>query len=68
MACRSCQAENVTEFGAEINVHFPAREGVDKPSVLVFPKLVVCLDCGFTHFTLPESKLHQLAKCMRSGA
>jgi len=25
MACRSCQAENVTEFGAEINIHFPPR-------------------------------------------
>jgi hypothetical protein len=25
MACRS-QAENVTEFSAEINIHFPAKE------------------------------------------
>jgi|HubBroStandDraft_6_1064221.scaffolds.fasta_scaffold02803_8 hypothetical protein len=26
MVCRSCQAENVTAFGAEINIHFPAQE------------------------------------------
>ena len=68
MACRSCQAENVTEFGAEINIHFPAREGLDKPTVLVFPKLVICLGCGFTHFTLPESQLRQLAKSVGTGA
>ena len=39
MVCRSCQAENVTEFGAEINIHFPAPEGLDEPLVLVFSKL-----------------------------
>ena len=68
MVCRSCQTENVTEFGAEINIHFPAQEGLDKPSVLVFPKVVVCLGCGFTNFTLPEPELRQLAQCVQSGA
>lgn len=62
MVCRSCQAENVTEFGAEINIHFPAQEGLDEPPVLVFPKLVVCLSCGFTDFTLEATELRQVAK------
>jgi hypothetical protein len=62
MACRSCQAENVTEFGAEISIHFPAPERLDEPPVLVFPNLVVCLRCGFTNFTLPETELRQLAE------
>jgi len=26
------------------------------PAVFVSPKLVICLDCGLTEFTLPESK------------
>jgi len=30
--------------------------------VWVFPKLIVCLDCGTTEFTVPKSELHQLAK------
>ena len=38
MVCRSCQAENVREFGAEINIHFPALERLDEPPVLLFPK------------------------------
>jgi hypothetical protein len=60
MACRSCGAEDQTEFGAEINIHFPGLRNLDKPAVMVFPKLVVCLDCGFTQFTLPETELRLL--------
>lgn len=67
MACRSCGSENQKEFGAEINIHFPGRKFLDKPAVLVFPKLVVCLNCGFAEFTLPETELRLLgeaaAKC-----
>jgi hypothetical protein len=62
MVCRSCRAENVTEFGAEINIHSPAQEGLDEPPVLVFPKLVVCLGCGFTDFTLEATELRRVAE------
>jgi len=60
MACRSCGSANQTEFGAEINIHFSGWKNLDKPAVLVFPKLVVCLDCGLTQFTLPETELSLL--------
>jgi hypothetical protein len=57
MVCRSCGSENQTQFVAEINIHFPGLRNLDKPPVLVFPKLVVCLDCGVSRFTLPEGEL-----------
>jgi hypothetical protein len=57
MSCRSCASENQTELGAEINVYFSGRKSLDKPAMLIFPKLVVCLDCGFTQFTFPEDQL-----------
>jgi hypothetical protein len=60
MQCKSCGSHNQTEFNAEINVHFPGLKNVDRPAVLVFPKLLLCLDCGFTEFTLSESELHLL--------
>jgi len=60
MACRSCRSENQTELGAEINIHFPGRRGLDKPAVMVFSNLAVCLDCGFTQFTLPETETRAL--------
>jgi hypothetical protein len=62
MVCRSCQAENVREFGAEINIHFPALVRLDEPPVLLFPKLKVCLGCDVTNLTLPETELRQLAQ------
>jgi hypothetical protein len=54
MACRSCQAENVTKFGAEINIHVPAPEGLYAPPVFVFRQLAVCLGCGFTTFSFQK--------------
>ena len=57
MSCGSCGSGNQAEFSAEINIHFSGLKNLDKPSVLVFPKLLVCLDCGLSQFTLPETEL-----------
>lgn len=61
MTCKSCTSKNREAFSAEINVHFGGWEGLKKPSVLVFPKLLVCLDCGFAEFAVPETELARLA-------
>ena len=60
MRCPHCESDNQAEFTAEINIHFTGLRKIDSPSLLVFPKLVVCLDCGFSHFNLPESELYPL--------
>ena len=65
MPCRLCASENQKEFGSEINIHFPGRKGLDEPTVLVFPTLIVCIDCGFTEFTIRETELHRLGTVMR---
>jgi hypothetical protein len=62
MACKPCKSDNQREFGAEINIHFPGREALDKPAVLLFPKLWVCLCCGFTEVTIKETELHRLVE------
>jgi hypothetical protein len=61
MHCKTCGSNNQTELDTEINVHFPGLKNLDKPSVLVFTKLLFCLDCGFTEFTFRESELFLLA-------
>jgi hypothetical protein len=38
-------------------------DGADKPGLLVYPKLAVCLDCGYSRFTTPEAELSILAMC-----
>ena len=62
MSCKSCKSENQSNFNGEIAIHFPGLQGLDKPIVWVFPKLLVCLDCGFTEFAIPETELRQLAE------
>jgi hypothetical protein len=62
MSCRSCQSQRQRNFGSEICIHVPGLKGLDKPLVWAFPKLVVCLDCGFTEFRLEENELCLLAE------
>jgi hypothetical protein len=42
-------------------IHFSGLKNLDKPGVWVFPKLLVCLDCGCSHFTVPERELASIA-------
>ncbi len=62
MACRSCQSPNQSIFDGELCIHFPGLKGLDKPMVWVFPKLIVCLDCGLTEFTVDQTELPVLAE------
>ena len=61
MVCPTCHSANAREYTAEINIHFPGRKGLDIPTVWVFPRLLVCLDCGFTRFEMPRAELKALA-------
>lgn len=57
MSCTACTSERQAEFRAEINIHFSGREGLDKPGVLIFPKLLVCLNCGTAEFAIAGAEL-----------
>lgn len=49
-------------------MHFSGLQGLDKPIVWIFPKLLVCLDCGFAEFAIPETELRQLAEADSTAA
>jgi hypothetical protein len=55
-----CASDNQAEFSAEIHIHFCFRKNLDKPGIFVFPKVLVCLNCGFSPFTIPETELREL--------
>jgi uncharacterized Zn finger protein len=67
MSCPHCSFNNQQEFVAEINIHFGGLKNIDCPGLLVFPKLVVCLHCGFSWFTVLEDELALLAMCSRKA-
>ena len=60
MSCESCGSERQVQFDAEINIHFSGVRNIDEPGVLVFPKVVICIDCGASQFSLPTGDLGQL--------
>jgi hypothetical protein len=57
MLCKKCGSDQLAEYGSEINLHSLGHADLDKQALLLFPKLTVCLKCGFTEFTLSESEL-----------
>jgi hypothetical protein len=67
MACKQCSSDHQSTFSTEMNIHFPGREGLYKPAVLAFPKVVLCLDCGFGGLVVQEEELHALAEGLRAG-
>jgi hypothetical protein len=49
------------EFCAEMMVHVGGIKELDNPGVMLFPKVLVCLDCGFAQFQVPRIELALLA-------
>jgi hypothetical protein len=60
--CRFCKSASlgVQKFNAEIALHFPGLGGLNKPIVWAFPKVIVCLECGFAEFAVPNDSLETL--------
>jgi hypothetical protein len=63
MSCKVCQSDNQTQFPSELCIHFPGGlEALDKGCVMVFPRLLVCLNCGFAECSIPEAELQVLVR------
>jgi hypothetical protein len=60
--CRSRGSSNQTQLGSEIMIHLCGLKNLDEPPVMMFTKILVCLDCGVTDFTVPKAELDQLGK------
>jgi hypothetical protein len=50
----ACGSVNQSEFTGEMAIHFTGLKNIDKPAVWVFPRIVVCLDCGTAEFAVPK--------------
>ena len=66
--CAACGSQNLGPFKAEIAVHFSGLENLDKPHLYIFPKLVVCLDCGIAQFMVSKAELRLLARLDAAAA
>ena len=61
MSCMVCGSDKLTKYTAEMNIHLTGLANLNRPSVWVFPELLVCLNCGFSPFMVPNAELSQLA-------
>lgn len=61
MSCLICGLGNQVEFSVETIIHLGGLKNLDKSGVMLFPKVLVCLDCGFSQFTVPKAELALLA-------
>jgi len=48
-------------------IHFSGLRNIDNPGILAFPKVLVCLDCGFSQFTISNTELALLASPTATG-
>jgi len=62
MSCELCQSGNQAEFSTEMMIHFSGLSNIEDPGILEFPKILVCLDCGFSRFVTPQVELARLRK------
>jgi hypothetical protein len=60
--CKACESVNQNKFVAEMGIRSPGLKNIDKPTVWVFPQLVVCMDCGMAEFVVPDAELRLLAE------
>ena len=64
MHCVRCGLDRLKEFPSETAIHLAGPENLHKPHVFLFPKVLVCLDCGFSGFSIAEPELSQLGSGM----
>lgn len=60
MACTGCHSPNQAEMNTEINIHYSGLAYPGDPGLFVFPRVIVCLDCGVSQFTVGEDELAQI--------
>jgi hypothetical protein len=67
MHCELCHSGNQAEFTAEMMIHFSGLENIDNPGIPALPKVTVCLECGFSRFSITEPELSLLAEGIKTG-
>ena len=64
----SCSVDNRRTSNGEVALHVPGLQGLDKPTLLVFPKVQVCLNCGVAAFVVEDADLRHLRENYSSVA
>jgi len=67
MSCIACGSIGQKEIASEMILHLSGIKNLDEPGVWIFPKLFVCMDCGYSLFTIQEPSWRPLQASLRSA-
>ena len=62
MSCTRCLSLHQTELNSEMNLHFLGLPNLGEPGIFVFPKVLVCLDCGLSEFVIHKHELAHIGE------
>jgi hypothetical protein len=68
MSCPSCASLNLAEYATEIMIHHGGPTHPTDPGILVFPKVLVCLTCGYSRLNIAEAELRSLREASGRSA
>jgi hypothetical protein len=68
MLCPTCGSLNQAEFPTEMLIHLGDLTHPTIPGVLVLPKILVCLACGYSRFNIPAAELRPLGDASARSA
>lgn len=57
MVCPKCQSGSMSLIPAEIRLYRNAPRTLSHPPMTPSPDILVCLDCGWSEFSIPRSWL-----------
>ena len=57
MQCPKCQSSSVSVMPAEIRLYRNRQRTLSHPPMLPQPDVRMCVDCGWSEFSVPESWL-----------
>jgi len=60
MSCTRCLSLHQTELNSEINLHVRGLPNLGESGIFVFPRVLVCLDCGLSQFIIEERELAEI--------
>jgi hypothetical protein len=65
VTCKSCGSANQSNLKGELTISPTSLKNLRTSPVLLFPKLLVCMNCGNTEFIIPKGELGVLGKLQR---
>ena len=57
MTCPKCQSESISVIPAEVRLYRNPTRTMSHPPMTPSPEVRVCLDCGWSEFSIPSSWL-----------